>query len=405
MSTDNPGNPLDYQIVDCDNHYYEPDDCFTRHIESKFKERTVRVDRSREDGVGIMLVDDTRLSFFSVGVGDYVGPPGAMMDFFKGEAGTQNMVNMNPIQVKDYPEFQNRDQRLKKMDEQAVEAMVAIPTLGVGVEYQLRQYPDLIYPSLRAYNRWIEEDWGYAAGDRVFSTPIISLLDVDEAVKELDRLVDAGVRLVHITCGPIEGRSPADTHFDPFWARMNETETRVVLHIGETGCNQMYAAPWGEPATPPSHRYSAFNTFVGIGERSVMDTLASMLFLNLFERFPKLRMLAVEFGSDWVPRFVKGMDKIQAMADHKTRWRYGAPKDKLSEVFKRHVSVVPFYEDDLEALVAAIGPDSIINGSDYPHPEGLEWPMTMADYMKPFGEENTRKMMRDNACELLRIAA
>ena len=38
---------LPYRIYDADNHYYEPDDCFTRHIESRFRARTVWIDRSR----------------------------------------------------------------------------------------------------------------------------------------------------------------------------------------------------------------------------------------------------------------------------------------------------------------------------------------------------------------------
>ena len=37
---------VDYRLNDADEHYYEPDDCFTRHIEAKFRERTVRVERS-----------------------------------------------------------------------------------------------------------------------------------------------------------------------------------------------------------------------------------------------------------------------------------------------------------------------------------------------------------------------
>ena len=76
----------DYQLIDCDNHYYETDDCFTRHIEDRFKEQTVWVDRaSRDDGFGTMMLGQDRLSFFSVGVGDYVGAPGVMKSFFKGE--------------------------------------------------------------------------------------------------------------------------------------------------------------------------------------------------------------------------------------------------------------------------------------------------------------------------------
>ena len=38
---------LPYRIYDADNHYYEPDDCFTRHIEAPFRERSVRIDRSQ----------------------------------------------------------------------------------------------------------------------------------------------------------------------------------------------------------------------------------------------------------------------------------------------------------------------------------------------------------------------
>ena len=42
----------DYRLIDCDNHYYEVDDCFTRHIESRWRDRTVWVDRSRADAPG-----------------------------------------------------------------------------------------------------------------------------------------------------------------------------------------------------------------------------------------------------------------------------------------------------------------------------------------------------------------
>lgn len=397
---------LDYRIVDCDNHYYEPDDCFTRHIEERFKHRTVRMDRHRPDGLATPMIADERLSFFSVGVSDYVGEPGSMEEFFQGKEGVQAQVNANPMRPEDHPEFTDYAKRIEKMDEQEVEACIMIPTLGVGVEYQMRQYPDLMYPSLRAFNRWLEEDWGYGRDKRIYCAPMMSLLDVGAATDELNRLLKLGCNMIYLTPGPIRGRSPADTYYDQFWGLVNETETRVLFHIGETGCNQIYAAPWGEPPTPPSHRYTAFNTYVGIGERSIADTAASMIFLNLFERFPNVVCLAVEFGSSWVPGLVRSMDKIYRMGDHKTRWRYGKPGDKPSEIFKRHFRVVPFYEDDIAALTKAIGTESIINGSDYPHPEGLAWPTDMTHYLKDLkSKAQLRQVMRDNACALLNIAS
>lgn len=57
----------------CGNHYCEPDDCFSRLIEARFRESTVWVGRRREDGFGIMILGAERFNFFSVGVGDFVG--------------------------------------------------------------------------------------------------------------------------------------------------------------------------------------------------------------------------------------------------------------------------------------------------------------------------------------------
>ena len=65
----------DYWINDADNHFYEPDDCFTRHIESPLEKRTVWIDRSGS-GPSKMYIGDQRCNFFSVGAGDSIGEIG-----------------------------------------------------------------------------------------------------------------------------------------------------------------------------------------------------------------------------------------------------------------------------------------------------------------------------------------
>ena len=125
----------DYRLIDCDNHYYEVDDCFTRHIEPRFRERTVWVDRSRGDSIGVMMLGHKRLQFFSAAVGDHVAPPGAMVEFLRGSTEQGGAVNLNPVAAQDFPQFIERGARLAEMDRQGVEAAVQIPTLGVGVEW------------------------------------------------------------------------------------------------------------------------------------------------------------------------------------------------------------------------------------------------------------------------------
>ena len=42
---------MEYRLIDADEHYYEPDDCFSRHIEARFKDATITVRRGA-DGMG-----------------------------------------------------------------------------------------------------------------------------------------------------------------------------------------------------------------------------------------------------------------------------------------------------------------------------------------------------------------
>jgi hypothetical protein len=171
---------LGYRMVDADNHFYEPDDCFTRHIEARFRDRTVRVDRESPDALGRVFIGAARSGFYSVAVGDHVGPPGMMRAFLRGEA-EQGAVNASAIDARKVPSFVEKSARL---DEQDVEACIMLPTLGIGVEYQLRRDLPALYPSLASYNRFLEETWGFGRDRRIFSTPLLSLADVDEAVIE-----------------------------------------------------------------------------------------------------------------------------------------------------------------------------------------------------------------------------
>ncbi|MGY8736566.1 MAG: amidohydrolase family protein, partial [bacterium] len=84
------------------------------------------------------------------------------------------------------------------MDEQRVEASLMLPTTGVGIEPQLRapKHREALYPSVRAFNRWLEEDWGYGQDGRIFGAPMLTLVNLDEAVVELERLIKAGARFL-----------------------------------------------------------------------------------------------------------------------------------------------------------------------------------------------------------------
>lgn len=393
---------LPYRINDADNHYYEPDDCFSRHIEERWKERTVWVDRSKGAGPGRMYVGRERCQFFSVGAADNIGAPGIMKDFLRGTSDEGGSPSLNPINGLSVPEFVDKKARLAKMDEQNVEACLMLPTAGVGVEPQLREpkHRDVLYPSLRAFNRWLAEDWGYGGGGRIYGAPIVSLVDLVQAIEELDRLIREGARFVVLTAGPVDGMSPGDPSFDPFWARCAEASINVVFHIGRTPFSEMYNTPWGLRAHPPSHRHSLMEYYLSFTERPITDTLTALVADNVFGRHPALRVLSVEYGSSWVAPLMRKLDHI-ARLHSKDMWRFGAPPASPGEMIRKHLWVAPFYEDDVVGLAGAVGAGHVLNGSDYPHPEGLLWPAEFTAELVGLGDADIRRIMRDNFAALV----
>jgi predicted TIM-barrel fold metal-dependent hydrolase len=395
-------SPLDYRINDADQHYYEPDDCYSRHIEAEFKDRTMWIDRSNPDAPGRMHIGDERCQFFSVGAGDSIGAPGMMKAFLQGASEEGGSPSLNPINGLAVPEFVDAKARIARMDEQGVESCLMLPTTGVGIEPQLRQpkHRAALYPSIRAFNRWLEEDWGFGLDGRIHGAPMITLVDLEEANRELDRLIAAGARFVVLTTGPAEGRSPGDPYFDSFWARCEEARMNIVFHIGNTPFGEMYSQPWGLRPHPPSHRHSLMEYALAFTERPVVDTLTALIADNLFGRFPGLRILSVEYGSTWVAPMLGKLEKLARLYS-KDMWRFGTPPLSPADTFRQNVWVAPFYEDDVVSLANTIGAERVLNGSDYPHPEGLAEPIEFVNELDGLEASGIKRIMRDNFSDLV----
>ena len=63
-------------------------------------------------------------------------------------------------------------------------------------EELLKDDPEAVTITFTAFNRWLEEDWGFAYENRIFAAPYLSLCDVDWAVRELEWALDRGARVI-----------------------------------------------------------------------------------------------------------------------------------------------------------------------------------------------------------------
>jgi predicted TIM-barrel fold metal-dependent hydrolase len=60
------------------------------------------------------------------------------------------------------------------------------------------------------------------------------------------------------------------------------------------------------------------------------------------------------------------------------------------------VWINPFWEDDVHEVVALMGADRVIFGSDWPHIEGMPRPLDYAVELKDLDDDQQRLILRDN---------
>lgn len=390
---------MDVKPVDADNHYYETLDAFTRHLDERYAHRGVR---PVQDGKRTQLLMGGRVNRFVPNpTFDPIIVPGCLDPLFRGQipegVDPRSLMQVEPLRA----EYRDRDARVAVLDDQGLGAALLFPTLGCGVEEALRDDVEATMASLSAFNRWLEDDWGFSYQDRLVAAPMLSLADPGAAADEVDSLLARGARVVHVRPAPVPGphgtsRSLGDEAHDPVWARLAEASVPVAFHLGDSGYNRFFASAWGGNSTFGFGNHDVLGSVI-VADRAIHDTIASLVVHGAFQRHPTLRVASIENGSDWLHLLVKRLRK-QA---NQTPWVF--PDDPL-DTLRRHVWVTPYLEEDLVALADLIGVERVLFGSDWPHGEGVAQPLDFTEELGGFDDAAVRRIMHDNCLELLGAA-
>jgi predicted TIM-barrel fold metal-dependent hydrolase len=391
---------LDYKAIDVDNHYYEPIDALTRHLDKKFKRRGVQM---VADGKRTLAVIGDRVNHFIPNpTFDPIIVPGCLDLLFRGAIpeGVDPASLMKVERLAEHPEYQNRDARVTVMDTQGIETVFMLPTFACGVEEALKHDIEATMASMHAFNLWLDEDWGFdRPGHRIIAAPIISLADPDKAVDEVEFVLARGAKLILVRPAPVPGvvtpRSLGDPLHDPVWARLADAGVPVGFHLSDSGYLAI-AGLWGGKSTFEGFGAKDPLDQVLLDDRAIHDTMASMIVHGVFTRHPKLKAVSIENGSYFVHRLIKRLKKAANTAPKHF------PEDPVEQL-KNNVWIAPYYEDDLPQLADTIGVDKILFGSDWPHGEGLESPLAFTEELTAFSETDLRKIMRDNALDLIGV--
>lgn len=389
----------DRWIFDFDSHYYEAEDAFTRYQDRSLGGRGVRW--ADIGGRRRLIVGGRVNDYIANPTFDPVARPGALYSWYRGNPERRSIREafgtLEPIR----PEYRDRAARLRVLDEQRVMGTLLFPTLGVGLEDALKGDPDACAKVFHAFNRWLDEEWGYRYENRIYAVPYVPLLDPAAAAAELRVLVDRGAGVVDVRNAPVPVpggyRSPFDRAYDAFWGLAEEADVVVATHAGNDGYDAVVQM-W-EPGTTESSVLRTPLRGVLTKGRAVTDFYGAALCHLLFERFPRLRMASVENGAGWIPELLHRLDDA---ADRNPGYFRDAPRD----LFGEHVWVTPFWEDRVGDLLGDVRTDRLLLGSDWPHAEGVVQPADfVTESLAGLPDGTVRRISRDNALEVLGLPA
>jgi predicted TIM-barrel fold metal-dependent hydrolase len=135
-----------------------------------------------------------------------------------------------------------------------------------------------------------------------------------------------------------------------------------------------------------------------------MQTLATMIFDGVLERFPDLRIGVIEQGAIWVPSWLRQMESaFDAFHRHEERLR--ALSLRPTEYVRRQVRFTPYPTEDVGWIIENSGPDVLLFSSDYPHVEGGRKPLERFEAsLGDVGDDVRQAFYCDNFLDLMGTA-
>ncbi len=365
----------------CDSHLLEAREVFSG-LEDKFGSRAPQIVRDFRGRPGDWLLLPGAMP---VPVGRF-GIAGHRLD----DPETQELIARGYDGIN--PGVRDPHIRLEDQDRDGIRGEVMYPSLNM-LTFTLEDR-DVVCEVFRRHNDYCV-DYCTATPERLIAVGCLPLPDVDEAIVELRRAGDRGVRGFAIPCSAPIDKPYHHPDYDPFWEVAQDMGAPLTMHIF-TGVTWDMGLPghWGLPAI-------AIKGYT-LAHTSICNTMADLICGGVVERFPRLKFVVAEFETGWVAHFLQRLD-------HAT---YRSPRDaadyltlKPSEYFRRNFHIT--FEDDLAGIRTRdlIGLDNLLWGNDYPHHDAI-WPNSMKVLDQIFEgvpDEERKKLVWSNGIALYGI--
>ncbi|HIG60137.1 MAG TPA: amidohydrolase [Gammaproteobacteria bacterium] len=276
--------------------------------------------------------------------------------------------------------------RIQDQERDGVQAEVLYGILGAAGRLN---DGDAATEVMRIYNEWLA-DFCATYPERFAGLACIPNHDIDAAVKEIYRVAERGqVRGVEVA-NTLDMKPVFDPSWTPLWQALNDVKLPVHFHtIG--------GRPPDFQKMAPLQRRQAFAVFITGFQMQMSRIIMELIYGGVLEAYTDINIVIGESGIGWIPYLLEHMD-----LEWEDQFKDLTLKMKPSEYWRGQCKAT--YQSDKVGikLLAELGEDNIMWGSDFPHPDGI-WPDSQEFIDNELGHlppGQKKKIVCDNAARL-----
>ena len=235
----------------------------------------------------------------------------------------------------------------------------------------------------RAYNDWLAAFCAHDP-DRLKGVAMVALQDINAAIREVRRATEE-LGLVGVMMPTnVRDQDIGKREFWPFYEAVEQLGIGLALHGGIRAAERMTGR---------------FDSFISVHSLAFpfecMAAITGLIFAGVPEKFPKLRIAALEACCGWVPFLMDRLDEEFEKRSKEAPLLKRKPSEYMAGenffyAFELEESTVPY-------VIERIGPEKLLYSSDYPHWD-TSWPNTVKMFQErqDISDEHKRQIAWEN---------
>ena len=283
-------------------------------------------------------------------------------------------------------------QRLSEQDLDGIDAEILYPPVYTPIFFShgLKDANADVYQAfISGYNDWLADEFCSIAPDRLIGVAILPETGVDDAIAEMARVKEKGLRAVAPANWPNGGPfyRPED---DAFFAASLELNVKVAPH-------ETFGAM--KPAEPGASGVNRDRLLAaGEGQARCCYPIGQLIVNGVFDRFPDLKIYFAETQGGWLAHTLNYNDQFYR------HWNTFADVDlprMPSEYYRDHCRFSFIVDRMAMRLRSYVGIDILMFGTDFPHavstfPHTRDW---IEDLFEGVPEDERRRVLVESPCE------